>query len=286
MRTIPAGLLAHLQEETLTICLLIKIVRKDGISLGFTTSDINLTYDGLQYETVSGVSVSALQQTVGSGIDNMDVLGALISEAITDFDLRAGRYDGATFTVMLANYNAIEDGVTVLLKGWVGQISIQDGTYTAEVRSLVQQLAQSVGDLTTQTCRAKRLGDWQCRYREGLGGPERFTETVTQVISTSRVKFAGDSHASGYYTYGIVKLTTGSNAGIEREIKLHVNSGGAVIDLQEPFPFPVLVGDVAELEIGCNRTLDRCRELNNTINFQGEPFLPGNSKIMEQGRGT
>jgi hypothetical protein len=84
----------------------------------------------------------------------------------------------------------------------------------------------------------------------------------------------------------MVTMLSGDNDGIERAIKSHTLAGStATIVLQEPFPFAVAAGDSCRLEMGCDRTWARCQAIGNAINFQGEPHLPGNDKILQIGRG-
>lgn len=65
----------------------------------------------------------------------------------------------------------------------------------------------------------------------------------------------------------------------------NVESTSPTITLQEAFPFAVAVGDEALLEAGCDRTFETCRtKFSNSVNFAGEPSIPGVDQIQERGR--
>lgn len=295
-RTIPPALQSHLEGDGLTLATCVRLARRDGTVLGFTTSAEPLTIQGLTYEAVGGIDSTAMKQSVGGGVDNLDITGLLrttnllSSPRITESDLRAGRYDAADVLVFLVNFLDVSAGKIVLLRGNLGEIRLRDGAYSAEVRSLTQRCSQQIGDVTSATCRVKRLGDGQCGVN--LAG---FTVagSVSAVVaapapgSPSALQFAGVGADDGFFTYGLVKFTSGSNAGIEREIKSHTLLSGSVaqIVLQEAFPLPVVAGDAALLTAGCDRTFGICgSKFANTLRFRGEPHLPGSSQYVKMGR--
>lgn len=284
MRSLSAGLAAHLAGEALTLAMCVKVSRRDGPTLGFTSLDRDLVVDGLTYEAASSVQASAIQQEASAGIDNLDLMGLLSSDRITDADLRAGRYDGAGLEIFLVNYADLTQGRVVLLRGYIGGVQISDGNYVAEVRSLSQRLSQQIGELTSPLCRVMKLGDTRC----GVNLTSfRHTRTVSQVDSRYVLRFGSTSLASDYFSYGLLTLTSGANIDLAREIKLHTLSGGttAILTLQEPFPFPVQVGDTGVLEAGCDRRFTTCRtKFANVENFRGEPHVPGTDEILKRGR--
>lgn len=83
--------------------------------------------------------------------------------------------------------------------------------------------------------------------------------------------------------------TDAARLGVEAYIGTQMAGSGvseAVVTLQEPFPFAVEAGDTAILEVGCDRTFSRCQTVfSNHLNFQGEPLLPGNTSLLQIGRG-
>src|SRR5690242_16829427 len=103
-RNLPPGLAAHLQQQTLTLAILTLVTRSDGVKLGFADVDKDLVYDGVTYEAGAAQDASTISSTLSTSGTNLDVLGLLTSDAITDTDLLAGRYDGAAVEIFVVNY--------------------------------------------------------------------------------------------------------------------------------------------------------------------------------------
>jgi uncharacterized phage protein (TIGR02218 family) len=282
-RTIPTALATHIAGEVLTLALCVKVTRKDGAVMGFTSCDVNLSVGGVSYEAASSISASALRQEAGAGVDNLELLGLLSSDRITEADLLAGRYDGAAAELFLVNHKDVAAGQVTLVRGTLGEVRVTDGRYVAQFSSLAQRLQQQIGELTAPGCRA-RLGDARCGV---AAASYQFARTVASVASEHVLHFGSDNKPAGYYDSGQVKLSAGANAGLGREVKRHTVSGGtAVVELQEPFPFPVSVGAAATLEAGCDGLFATCvAKWNNAVNFRGEPHVPGTDKLLQRGRG-
>ncbi|MCW5939917.1 MAG: DUF2163 domain-containing protein [Fimbriimonadaceae bacterium] len=285
----PSGLLSKLESETFEGAVLVLVERKDGLRLGFTDSDRALVLSGDVYEPSDGLRVSRIGQTAGTGVDNMDVFGAVSSARITAADLTAGLWDSAQVTVRLVDRTDTGLGAVVLLRGRLGEVSAGSGEFRAEVRSLSHLLKQQVGDLTSPTCRCRRLGDPQCKFdldSATLVGPLGRSTRVLASGSGRTLTFSSDPAPSGFYKFGVVRFVTGSNAGIEREVKAHsLSSGNAVVELRQAFPFEATPGESAVLEAGCDRLSATCRDkFGNAANFHGEPRLPGNDKTIKRGR--
>mgnify|MGYP000993077788 CR=1 FL=1 len=287
-RTIPPALKTAFESESIESAVLVLLTRTDGVELGFTDADEPITYDGNTFEPSDGLSASSIAQTASSGVDNLDVGGVLKSARITEADIVAGRYDGCRVLIRLVNRADLSDGDVVLLTGIFGEVRVRDGVFHAEVRSLSHLLKQAVGDMTSKTCRVRRLGDTQCGVNLGGssgGTPLQSNRTLASGSGLS-LTFGSDSAPSGFYDFGIVKFTSGLNDDIEREIKTHVlSTGSAVLTLRTAFPFAVAPGDTALLTVGCDRVFGTCvAKFANANNFRGEHLLPGNDVVVKMGR--
>jgi uncharacterized phage protein (TIGR02218 family) len=289
-RSLSNDLLTLLDGSIIPLANYTRITRLDGVVLGFTSYDRDLTFGGVTYEAYSSVSASAVRQSEGTGVDNLDIIGLLTSSRIRDTDILAGLYDGAAVELGQVNYLSPEGNAVIHLTGTLGEITEREGEYTAEIRSLSQHLAQQVGALTSATCRVRAFGDSECIPPGDPGttlvlAAHQYNRTVGSVTSSTVIVFSSDSLASNGYRYGRVVFTSGLNNGIAREVKSHTLSGGtAVITLQEAFPFTVSPGDTAMLEEGCDRGISRCLAFSNVINFAGEPHIPGNFLVLRRGR--
>ncbi len=289
MRSVPPALADRLQGGVLTLAKLVLIVRTDGVALGFTSSDRPVTFEGREYVPAAGLATSAIQQTVGTGVDNLDVTGVLSSPLVSAEDLEAGRYDGARIAVTLIDRTAPGLGGVRLLAGTLGEVETTDAGFRAEVRSLSQRLKQVVGDATSPTCRCRRLFDRQCKVDPNgtalNGAPNRRTRALASGGGAT-LTFAGDGAPDGHYAFGTVRFVTGRNAGIERDVKAHSNAGGAAaLTLVTGFPYPFAAGDQAVLSAGCDRKFGTCGgKFGNANNFHGEEKIPTNDKIGKVGR--
>jgi uncharacterized phage protein (TIGR02218 family) len=287
-------MIAFLQQDVLTFCVCVRMALADGRVFGFTTHDENVVFNSEAYEALSSVSASAIRQELGNGIDNLDVIGMLQSERITESDLRAGLYDGANLWIYLVNWLDTSMGGILLLKGSVGNLTITDGQYAAEVRSLMQRFTQQVGEVTCPTCRVFQLGDARCApggfFADGKTLSDyQFLRRVTVITNAKEFTFNGpfgDTHPTGYYNYGRVLWMTGANAGKKSSIKTHTNvSDTAVIVLQEKVQFIPAITDAVKLEAGCDRTIAVCHNtFSNEANMRGEPYMPGSDKLLAVGR--
>lgn len=273
-----------LTAEVLPLAVCLRIQRADATVLGFTTHDLPLTVGGETYTSNAGIFPASIRQELLSGGGegspaSLEITGILDDTAIGEADVLAGLYDGAQARLFLVDWSDTTKTAIKLLKGSIAAITVQDGQYTADVRSLAARLSQSVGELILPTCPVRALGDARCAVTLG---PFQFSRTASVVTSRRAVTFAADAAATGYYDYGKVTFTTGANAGIAREVKAHTLSGGtAVITLQEAFPFDPQVGDTATLEAGCDRTWATCQaKFSNGNNFRGFPHLPGEDAVL------
>ncbi|MDQ1326709.1 MAG: hypothetical protein QG564_1845 [Campylobacterota bacterium] len=175
MRNMSAALKAHYAQETTTICTLWKITRKDGNIYGFTDLNKDLEYQSVFYEATTGYTISAIKNTAGLSVDNLELTSALNNvptaikdvtfinnDQMTDADIQAGLWDYAFVQIMEVNYEDLSMGHLFLKSGRLGQIKTARNTYNAEMRGITQALQQSTGRIYTPNCVAN-LGDSNCR---------------------------------------------------------------------------------------------------------------------------
>lgn len=259
-----------------------KVVRSDGLTLGFTDHDLPIEVGGLAYQPADAGQLSAIEQNVGVGVDNLEAEVLLAAGRVAEADVLAGLYHAAKVEIRLANWADPSMGAALLFTGWIAEASLSDGTARFGLRSLASALRQERGDLVQPQCRVARLGDAQCGVNLATF---TFSATVLSVADTFHL-VASDSQVSGVFDQGTLGLTSGANAGLRREIKTHTLSGGhASLALARKFPWPVSAGDSCLLVAGCDRRLATCRDkFANVLNFRGEPYLPGTSVITRTGR--
>lgn len=84
-----------LEPHATTLCWAWRLIRKDGFLIGFTDHDMAIEIDGLIYAPHNGFDAGVVEQDIGFSINSAHVNSVFSSDAITEDDLRAGRYDGA-----------------------------------------------------------------------------------------------------------------------------------------------------------------------------------------------
>lgn len=275
MKTLTAGLAAHLAGETTTLATCWKLTRRDGTTLGFTSHDRDLTFESVTYKAASGFTPSMIASSGNLAVDNLDVEGMLSAEAITETDIHAGKYDFAEISVFQVNYANLAQGALTLRTGWLGEVSVSGQHFIAEVRGMTQKLSQTLGEIFSPACRA-RLGDARCKVNLAS---HTVSGTITEVVSRLVVKDSSRSEAAGHFTDGLLTFTSGANEDLTIEVKYYADK---TLNLVLPLPFPAEVGDTYSLIAGCDKRFETCiGRFNNAINFRGEPHLPGLDRMLQ-----
>jgi len=248
-----------------------KVTRSDGVVLGFTSHDEDITYNGVVYKASTGFAPTAVSTSGDMAVDNLDAEGMLRSDAITAEDLRKGIYTNAAIEVFLINYQNTKDEVFLMRKGILGEVTYGKNGFKAEIRGLMEAYQQQSGKVYQKSCRVA-LGSTEC----GIYLPNwTFSGTVigihedgTFVISVKK--------AEDFFDYGLITWQTGKNAGSRMEIKKYYATGKTELFL--PMAYAVGIGDAFQITAGCDGNATTCRNrFNNLANFRGEPYIIGNS---------
>jgi uncharacterized phage protein (TIGR02218 family) len=277
MKQLPAALQAHLDSGATTLCWCWRLQRRDGVVQGFTDHDHDLAFDGTLFEAASGFEASEIRDSLGLGVDNLEVTSALSSERLAEADLSAGLYDDARVEIFRVNW--AEPSQRVLMRaGSIGEVRREGLAFAAEVRGLAHYLQQPKGRLFQYTCDAD-LGDARCKVALAT-----FTAqgSITQAASAARFTAAGlDAFASDWFTRGLLTFTSGAAAGQRVEVKGHRLAAGVVtIELWQPAREPLLAGQTFTIVAGCDKTLAACRaKFTNAVNYRGFPHMPGNDFV-------
>lgn len=275
MSGLSSGFEEHLQTGHTSLCHAWLVTRADGVVFGFTDHDQTLRFDGLTFRAETGLSAHALQQTTGLSVDNTEALGALSDSALTEADIKAGRFDGAEVQAWLVNWANVEDRVCVF-RGHIGELRRAGGAFEAELRGLTDVLNQPMGRVFQKPCGAI-LGDAACGV--DLTQANHRAEVTLEEVEDARVfRFLGlEAYASGWFQFGTLTVLSGEALGLSEPIKRDtVDDGVRVIELWHPLRAALATGDRLRLEVGCDKQATTCRnKFSNLINFQGFPDLPG-----------
>ncbi len=277
----PQALKDHLAGGVTTLARCFAVARKDGAVLGFTDHDRDLGFEGITFRAGSGLTAKAIQQSTGLAVDNTEAFGALTSEAITEEDILAGRYDGAEVRGWLVNWADV--AVRALqFRGTMGEVVRRGGGFNAELRGLAEGLNQPQGLIYHARCSAV-LGDGRCRF--DLTRPGYAEERAVEAVEGARVfRFGGlTGYDDRWFEKGRFEVLTGPAAGLVGAVKNDRLRAGEVreVELWQALGVAPVPGDLVRIEAGCDRRPDTCRlKFANYDNFRGFPDIPGEDWLM------
>lgn len=259
------------REDLETVATFWRVSRRDGVTLGFTTHDHDLWFDGVLHSATPGMVPSAIRRSATFDADSAEVEGALSHEAITRADLAAGRFDGAQVRIGLVDWESGDR--KILYSGAIGAMTEEDGRFTAELASRKAELLIDPIPRTTPTCRARFCAEG-CRLN-----PAPYTHDavlVSRNLTTNAVTLSAGV-AAALLVGGEVRWLDGPHAGTMMNI-VDTGTGGLILDW--PLEPSLAPGMRAIVRQGCDHTIETCStRFDNAVNFQGEPFLPGNDLI-------
>jgi uncharacterized phage protein (TIGR02218 family) len=275
MRALPAELQARLDTGATRICRCWLVRRRDGVALGFTDHDEDVTFDEVVFRASSGMDASALHTATGLSVDNAQAIGALSDAAVREDDIRAGKYDRAELWHWLVDWER-PDLRLLQFRGSLGEIRRADGAFEVELRGLAEPLNAPVGRSILRTC-DRALGDEKCRFdterAEFRGEGEVVQGGGGQLLAAGLQGFA-----EGWFAQGVLTWLSGPNAGDAGAVKVDLLAAGGErrLTLWQAPGYPAEPGDRFRVVAGCDKRAATCREkFGNFLNFRGFPHLPG-----------
>jgi uncharacterized phage protein (TIGR02218 family) len=262
-------------RELDTVATFWRVYRRDGVALGFTSHDRDLTFGGIRHRAAPGMVPAAIRLTADLANDSAEVEGALSHDTIREADLAAGLFDEAAIAIGAVDWRSLEHHT--LYTGELGMIADDRRGFSAVLRSAKHVLERDLVPRTSPTCRAAFCGP-------GCGlAASRFTQVLPLAgldLDFNRVRFAGIAAAD--HLDGLLRFRDGPQTGISFGI---VSADGDWLMLDRPLAAGTAVGTLAELREGCDHTIATCStRFGNARNFRGEPFLPGNDLLTRYGR--
>jgi len=284
MRMLDTGFRTHVESGATTLCNCWRIVRGDGVVLGFTDHDEVLSFSGTDFVPAHGMDGGEVAQKLGPQTDTSVVVGILHSAAITEDDILLGRYDDAVVETWRVNWR---DPVQRHLqrRSSIGEIVREDGAFRAELRSSQHALNQPKGRLYQALCDAS-AGDARCGV--DLDAPAFMAAvSVVEIVDRFRLKVGGvAAFSEGWFGFGKAQWQSGKRSGIADPIVSHARVGGFdIFGFAAPVGDWVVPGDALTAHAGCDRRFATCREkFANTVNFRGFPHIPGNDFVLRYPR--
>jgi uncharacterized phage protein (TIGR02218 family) len=248
-----------------------RVIRRDGVTQGFTTHDRDLWFDGVLHRSAPGMVPSAIRRSSDFEPDSAEVQGALSHDSIAATDLAMGRFDGARVLIGLVDWESLDRHV--LYRGAIGMVTEEAGSFTAALESRKAELSRDPVPRTSPSCRAAFCGPGctlsSARFaHEGTLSSFDLEDNSASISSTA---------AAADLVGGTLRWLDGPYAGQSMGI---IAANGAELVLDMPLDRAPAIGTRVLLREGCDRTLGTCSaRFGNAANFQGEPHLPGNDLI-------
>lgn len=270
-----------MNNDLKTLAYGLHIKRSDGVALGFTSHDQDHIIDGVILSSQPGLAPTKIISSVGTQSDGLDIEGALTSDALREEDLQNGRWNAAKTHIFLYDWANPDQKIITLARGELGEIRRRAGTFNAEFLGLTAQLDHEVAPVTSPNCRA-RFGDHHCKLSQ-----QRFAhEIIVQRINADRIYVSGRLTGNvGDYAFGELRWLNGPATGISTYILDSDISSFSVIEL--PSEIAKLSNDEIDglnlracIIMGCDKSISTCsNRFQNSVNFRGEPYLPGNDLL-------
>ena len=103
-----------------------RVFRRDGVALGFSSHDRDLSFGGILHLSAPGMVPAAIRMTSDLSEDSAGVEGTLSHDSIRNEDLAAGLFDDAGIEIGIVDWETLE--YHVLYSGVSGRLLNQGST--------------------------------------------------------------------------------------------------------------------------------------------------------------
>lgn len=264
--------LAWLDQDLTSSAYAWRLEREDGVAIGFVSHDQDVVIDDFRFRAAPGMVPSTIALSDSLEIDSVEIEGVMSDAAIAESDLIAGRWNGAKLSISLINWEYPDEEALHLIDGEFGEIVRSGDAFRVEMLGRTSFLDGAIAPLTSPTCRA-RFGDKQCK--QSLHAHQ--AELAVTNIAEEHFEFSAMGGQAENYAFGELRWLDGKNCGLVFAI---IAGQGSGIWLADQPSQAVSIGDRALLTEGCDKNFSTCRDrFFNSINFRGEPYLPGNDLL-------
>ena len=261
---------------------LFRITLSNGQILRHTNADMPVVWNGQTYEAHKLIiKRGATRVAVGLDVDS----NTLEIAAEPDYRLEGlqwseaalgGALDGARVVIERIFFSdwATPVGAVVIFSGRVSDVSGSRSAVKVDVKSDIELLNVSSPRNIYQAGCMRTLYDGGCKVNR-----EKFTVNgrVTANSATGTELACDLTQADGWFNQGVIKFTSGRNAGLSRTVKEHK---GGRLSFALRLPFPPQSGDVFKIYPGCDKRQETCgKKFDNIVHFRGFPYIPAADTI-------
>lgn len=235
---------------------------------GQTWSAVGPTIERTSWESKNTTEVPQMQMQLYSGGDDFGV-GNNFKRQVHD-----GLLDGAYMLLQRAfmpNFGNTSLGLVTLFGGLVGEVEINALGVKMTCTASNVQLEQNLPRRTYQANCMHTLYDAQCTL-SAASFTDDFVVASANQITMNWVTAPVIDPAK--YVFGTMTVTSGAGAGQQLTV---LQASSTTVQ----FGYPLLVvpapGDTFSLQQGCAKTVARCIEFSNQLNYGGFPYIPAQS---------
>ena len=278
MKNISNNLKELLEKNYLKLAKCFKITLKNGDIIGLTEHSQDLLIDNLIYNSSYGFESDNSNFTTDLSSNNSEIIGLIDNNNIQIKDVLSGKFDNAKVEIFYINLDDESLEKIHITTGNIIKINVNDGKIHFLIDNILNILDKTIGDIYSPLCRAQF-----CDHKCALDiNKYTFTSKITSIINDT--EFLYDISNIGtkeknYFKYGIITFTSGKNINQSMEIKQSFDNN---IILNTKLNYPLNVGDIFKIVVGCDKTISTCiNKFNNAINFRGEPNITSTSKVYK-----
>lgn len=235
--------------------------------------------NGQVYLSTVGYDFTDYQSTTSFSPSVVDLQGIAGFAGIGKDEVASGVFDNARCMLFATNWDAPVEDYEPIIACILGKTTLEDDRYRIEEMALIDALNQSVGKTYTALCQ-KRFGGTEFAGCKKV--PVVATGTITSVTDQFTVIDAARGEAAGFFTEGLIKFTSGDNAGL-KSLEIRSHAAGGIFITHEPFYYLPVVGDAYTITEGCLHTKEACKAKGNILNFGGFSFIPASSQYLSRG---
>ncbi|WP_396594214.1 DUF2163 domain-containing protein [Brevundimonas sp. R86498] len=213
MREIPEELVTRIESGAAALCHVWIITRADGLRLGFTDHDRDLTVDGVVCRAASGWTQGAAEAAEGLAAGSLAIGGVLDDERIAEADIAGGLWDGARIVLWRVDWSRPDLRMS-LGTGTLSRIRREGEGFVAEVDGPLAALERVVGRTYSRSCDAV-LGDSRCGVEPEGRACDKRLETCAGVFANA-LNFRGYPDIPGDDFLTAVPVTGGRHDGGSR----------------------------------------------------------------------
>lgn len=275
MRNLPASLSQKLAEGVTTIAQAWRLTRADGVIVAFTQHDRDLTFGDTLFKAAGSLVGTDHEREVGLAPDRTALSGALQATAISETDLKLGRWNAAKIEAYWVDWTNPSDFIP-MWRGQVAGASWRGNGFELDIVGQEASLSKEIGRVYARACDAV-LGDARCKVDLAQSG-RTLTAAILAVASDRRFTIAIPAGKSAsHFIGGRIEIINGIAMGWRCDsADIVAGSTSWAISLARPFAVSPNAGDMVSLAMGCDKSFATCKErFGNGLNFRGQPKMPG-----------